>query len=113
MSTAERVTDGADVGRLDEQVHTRLVAAGGSREMTRVHHEITARVRIIRRLDFTKPARVAASCDEHAGVLRAITRRHADEAVSLLKAHGEQSKLALRPISLDTLHRARQKCVQA
>jgi DNA-binding GntR family transcriptional regulator len=109
VPAAERLADSAQVGLLDEQFHAQLVAAGGNREMARVHHEITERIRIIRRLDFTKPARVEATYDEHARILRAITRRRADDAVSLLKAHVEQSKLEVRHITLDMLHRARQK----
>ena len=109
VPAAERLADSATVGRLDEQFHAQLVAAGGNREMARVHHEITERIRIIRRLDFTKPARIDATYDEHARILRAITRRRADDAVSLLKAHIEQSKLEVRHITLETLHRARQR----
>ena len=109
VPAAERLVDSAEVGKLDEQFHAQLVAAGGNREMVRVHHEITERIRIIRRLDFTKPARVEATYDEHARILRAITRRRGDDAVSLLKAHVEQSKLEVRHITLDMLHRARQK----
>ncbi len=104
---AERVATGADVGMLDEQFHAQLVQAGGNREMGRVHREITERIRIIRRLDFTKPDRVQATYDEHARILRAVTRRRADEAARLLRAHIEQSKLEVRHITLDMLHRAR------
>ncbi len=109
VPATERLVDSDAVGALDEQFHAQLVAAGGNREMARVHHEITERIRIIRRLDFTKPARVEATYDEHARILRAITRRRADDAVSLLKAHVEQSKLEVRHITLDMLHRARQR----
>lgn len=106
---AERAADGDAVGRLDEQFHATLVQGGGNREMARVHREITERIRIIRRLDFTKPARVSATYDEHARILRAITRRRADEARRLLRAHIEQSKLEVRHITLDTLYRLRQR----
>jgi DNA-binding GntR family transcriptional regulator len=109
VPAAERLDDPAEVGALDEQFHARLVAAGGNREMARVHHQITERIRIIRRLDFTKPARVEATYDEHARILRAVTRRRADDAASLLRAHVEQSKLEVRHITLDMLHRARQR----
>lgn len=109
VGEAERLVDGAAVGRLDEQFHLALVQAGGNREMARVHREITERIRIIRRLDFTKPARVAATYDEHARILRAITRRRADEAQRLLRAHVEQSKLEVRHITLDMLYRARRQ----
>jgi len=108
VPAAERVTDGAAVGALDEAFHALLVQGSGNREMARVHREITERIRIIRRLDFTKGARIEATYDEHARILRAITRRRADEARRLLRAHIEQSKLEVRHITLDTLYRLRQ-----
>lgn len=106
---AERLTGPAEVGQLDEQFHALLVQGSGNREMARVHREITERIRIIRRLDFTKPARVETTYDEHAGILRAITRRRGDEAQRLLRAHIEQSKLEVRHITLDMLYRARRQ----
>lgn len=103
----ERPADGAAVGELDERFHALLVQGSGNREMARVHRQITDRIRIIRRLDFTKPARVDATYDEHARILRAITRRRGDEAQRLIRAHIEQSKLEVRHITLDMLYRAR------
>jgi len=105
----ERVGDGDEVGRLDEAFHAMLVQGSGNREMARVHREITERIRIIRRLDFTKPARVDLTYDEHALILRAITRRRASEAQRLLRAHIEQSKLEVRHITLDMLYQARRQ----
>ncbi|EHR72186.1 transcriptional regulator [Burkholderiales bacterium JOSHI_001] len=107
--TAEREIDASAVGALDERFHALLVQGSGNREMVRVHQEITERIRIIRRLDFTKPARVEATYDEHARILRAIMRRRADEAKRLLCAHIEQSKLEVRHITLDMLYRARRQ----
>jgi DNA-binding GntR family transcriptional regulator len=109
VPAGERVASGAEVGALDEQFHAALVASSGNREMVRVHREITERIRIIRRLDFTKTNRVEATYDEHARILRAITRRRGDEALRLLRAHIEQSKLEVRHITLDMLYRARRQ----
>ena len=109
VAPEDREANGERVGELDEAFHARLVAATGNREMSRVHREITDRIRIIRRLDFTKPARVEATYDEHARILRAVTRRRGDEAARLLRAHIEQSKLEVRRITIDMLHRARQR----
>jgi DNA-binding GntR family transcriptional regulator len=109
VPAAERLDDGDAVGALDEQFHALLVQGSGNREMARVHQEITERIRIIRRLDFTKQARVEATYDEHARILRAISRRRADEAQRLLRAHIEQSKLEVRHITLDMLYRARRQ----
>jgi DNA-binding GntR family transcriptional regulator len=109
VPAAERSSDPEAVRELDGQFHHRLVLAAGNREMARVHREITDRIRIVRRLDFTKPARIDATYDEHARILRAITRRRAEEAQRLLRAHIEQSKLEVRHITLDMLYRARRQ----
>src|SRR5690606_20026257 len=93
---ATRLSDGAALGPLDEAFHATLAQGSGNREMARVHREITERIRIIRRLDFTKGARIDVTYDEHARILRAITRRRGDEAQRLLRAHIEQSKLEVR-----------------
>jgi DNA-binding GntR family transcriptional regulator len=107
VPSSERQAQADAVRLLDEGFHGQLVAAAGNREMARVHGEITDRIRIIRRLDFTKERRIAATYEEHARILRAITRRRADEAQRLLRAHIEQSKLEVRHITLDVLYGAR------
>ena len=68
---AERRMQPDEVRVLDESFHNELVRASGNAEMARVHQEITERIRIVRRLDFTKRPRVAATYDEHARILRA------------------------------------------
>lgn len=105
----ERLMIGRAVDQLDESFHSALVRATGNMEMLKVHSDITERIRIIRRLDFTKVARVEATYDEHARILRAISRRKSDDAVRMLRAHIEHSKLEVRHITLDMLHQARQR----
>ena len=109
VAEAERHPVQAMVDRMDEEFHSALVSATGNEEMARVHDDITERIRIIRRLDFTKPARVQVTYDEHARIIRAISRRRTDEAQRLLRAHIEQSKLEVRHITLDMLYRARRE----
>jgi DNA-binding GntR family transcriptional regulator len=109
VAEAERHPVQAMVDRMDEEFHSALVRAAGNEEMARVHDDITERIRIIRRLDFTKPARVQVTYDEHARIIRAISRRRTDEAQRLLRAHIEQSKLEVRHITLDMLYRARRE----
>lgn len=92
----------------DEAFHRTLVEGCGNREMLRVHSDITERIRIIRRLDFTKENRVTATIEEHLAILHAISRRRVAESQRLLRAHIEQSKLEVRHITLDMLFRARQ-----
>jgi DNA-binding GntR family transcriptional regulator len=107
VPVAERLTDARQVGANDEQFHATLVHAAGNDEMARVHWDVTERIRIIRRLDFTRPDRIEATYTEHAKILRAVIQRKADQAQLLLKTHIEQSKAEVRKITLHTLHEAR------
>jgi DNA-binding GntR family transcriptional regulator len=97
------------VGELDERFHATLVAAAGNGEIARVHQDVTERIRIIRRLDFTRADRVEATYQEHAKILRAVMQRKADQAQLLLRSHIEQSKTEVRKITLHQLHEARQR----
>jgi len=101
-----RLTDGARVARLDEEFHGTLVEAAGNPELARVHHSITERIRIVRRLDFTHPERVVYTYLEHGQILRAILARRSARAMKLLKSHIEGSKNEVRKISLHRLHLA-------
>ncbi len=107
VPVAERLQDGREVGALDEQFHATLVRAAGNDEIARVHWDVTERIRIIRRLDFTRADRVDATYAEHAKILRAVIQRKPDQALMLLKSHIEQSKAEVRKITLSTLHEAR------
>jgi len=113
VPAAERLTDAAEVGRLDEAFHATLVRAAGNAEIARVHGEVTERIRFVRRLDFTRADRIEATYAEHAKILRQVIQRKPDSAQSLLKAHIEQSKAEVRKITLATLHEARQKAAAA
>ena len=66
VPAAERLGDAAEVGRLDEAFHTTLVRAAGNGEITRVHADVTERIRFVRRLDFTRADRIEATYQEHA-----------------------------------------------
>lgn len=103
----ERLADGPAVAMLDERFHEEFVAAVGNIEMTRIHSDITERLRIIRRLDFTKPERVEATYEEHAKILKAILRRRLEEATTLLTSHIKRSKGEVRKITLHLLHNSR------
>jgi DNA-binding GntR family transcriptional regulator len=107
VPVAERLADGRRVGQLDEAFHATLVRAAGNDEIARVHWDVTERIRIIRRLDFTRPDRVDATYTEHGKILRAVIQRKADQAQLLLRTHIEQSKAEVRKITLATLQEAR------
>jgi len=104
----ERLADGREVGRLDEAFHHALVVAAGNPELARVHGEIADRIRIVRRLEFTVPDRIAKTYAEHAQILRAILRRKLDQALMLLRTHIELARGEVRKITLHKFAMARE-----
>lgn len=100
----QRQSDPMQVAQHDEAFHATLVQAAGNPELARIHGDVTERIRIIRRLDFTQPERVSRTYDEHAAILRAVLARKTQQAGMLLRSHIEASKLEVRKISLHRLH---------
>ncbi len=105
----DRLEDGPSVCALDERFHEQLIEATGNQEMARIHHDITERLRIVRRIDFTQRNRIEATYDEHAKILRTIIERRAEEVKSYLKIHIEASKSEVRKITLHMLYEAQQQ----
>lgn len=108
VSPKKRSASVAEVAGWDEDFHCHLVAAAKNVEFVRVHWEVTERIRIVRRLDFTKPARIRVTYEEHSAILRALRQRSFDEAANRLSAHIELSQAEARKITLYKLQSARQ-----
>ena len=104
---SRRLRDSSHVSQLDEAFHCALVEATGNAEMLRVHRDITDRIRVIRKLDFTQGARIETTYDEHAKILQAILSKRTEQSRLLLKAHVESSQLEVRKITLHQLQMAR------
>ena len=102
-----RLEEGIAVSAQDEAFHMALVAAAGNREIARVHGELTEKIRIIRRLDFTRDDRVEATYREHAQILRAIFQQKTEAAQRILTDHIAVSKAEVRKITLHMLQQAR------
>jgi DNA-binding GntR family transcriptional regulator len=100
---ADRVADGKAVARADEVFHRTLVASAGNAEMLRVFEEMTERIRIIRRLDFTNADRIDCAFAEHAKILDMLRSRKADQAEMLMRAHIAASRTEIRHITLHML----------
>jgi DNA-binding GntR family transcriptional regulator len=113
VAATERIAEPRTVGAQDETFHAALVRATGNDEMARVHWDVTERIRLIRRLDFTRASRIEATYVEHARILRAVLQRKADQAQLLLRTHIEQSKAEVRKITLHTLATARERATRS
>lgn len=102
-----RLAEGKAVSLHDEAFHMAMVAAAGNSEMARIHAELTEKIRIIRRLDFTREDRIEATYNEHARILQAVLHQHAEEAQRILTDHIAVSKAEVRKITLHMLQQAR------
>lgn len=109
VAPEQRLDDSQRLGRLDEAFHEGLLIAAGNREMASIHRDVAERIRIVRRLDFTKARRIETTYEEHGQILRAIIRRKADEASLLLRSHIASSRDEVRKITLHMLHTARSR----
>ena len=107
-----RLLDWREVARIDEDFHATLVAAAGNPELARAHSEVTERIRIVRRLDFTQRERVDRTYEEHGAILEAVLARKARQATRLLERHIAQSKLEVRRITIHRLAIARQDALE-
>ncbi|WP_175254107.1 GntR family transcriptional regulator [Pseudomonas sp. BMW13] len=104
-----QLQDGSAVSRLDEAFHCQLLEAAGNREMARVHREVSEKIRILRRLDFTQARRIELTYAEHGQILEAILTHRSEEAQQLLKSHIEVSQAEVHSITLHKLYAARQR----
>jgi DNA-binding GntR family transcriptional regulator len=103
----DRDSDGTVVSLMDERFHGQIVEGTGNLEMVRVHQDVTERLRIVRRLDFTQPPRIDQTYDEHAKILNAILLKQVDQAVGMLTKHITSSKSEVKNITLHMLQEAR------
>ncbi|RRZ88145.1 GntR family transcriptional regulator [Erwinia sp. 198] len=104
---ASPLADGKAVSLHDEAFHMAIVAAAGNHEMAAIHAELTEKIRIIRRLDFTREDRIAATYQEHARILLAVLQQQSEAARHILTAHIAVSKAEVRKITLHRLQQAR------
>ena len=107
----KRIYDAKTISKLDEDFHCSIVRAIGNPVIEQSHLEITERIRIIRKLDFTRELRIDATYDEHARILRAIFTKRTEQARLLLKAHIEASQVQVRQITLHQLEQTRQSAI--
>lgn len=106
---SERLNDRYTVSRHDESFHMDLVAASGNQEMARIHRELTDRIRVVRRLEFTRNYRIDVTYQEHSAIVWALLARDGTTAKSLLQRHIASSRDEVKNITLHTLQMARQQ----
>ncbi len=103
----DRSNDAVKVAAWDEAFHCALVSASRNPEFVRVHMEVTEKIRIVRRLDFTQPFRIIATYEEHAAMLRALRRKAFEVVAEQLSTHIDASRTEARKLTLAKLQTAR------
>ena len=107
VSQRKRSANFGEVATWDEDFHCSLVSAAENAEFIRVHWDVTERIRIVRRLDFTKPSRIRVTYEEHSAILRALRQRSFEDAADKLSVHIKLSQVEARKITLYRLQSAR------
>jgi len=91
------------VAQIDEDFHCALVRACGNTELAKTHQEISEKIRIIRRLDFSKTNRIQATYIEHQQILNSILQQNTEQALQQMDAHIQQSRDEVKKITLAML----------
>jgi len=104
---SDRVRDSAQVAEMDENFHFSLVDLNGNQQMSAIHRQICERLRIIRRLDFTRASRIDVTYEEHGNILGLMLLGNEERAVAALKEHIEISKNTVREITLHRIQTAK------
>jgi DNA-binding GntR family transcriptional regulator len=107
VPAARRGKEPFEVAVWDEEFHCSLVAASRNSEYARVHLEVTEKIRIVRRLDFTEQARITATYKEHSSILESLRQGHFESVTEQLAVHIETSRKKARQITLLRLQSAR------
>lgn len=96
----------------DESFHMAIAQGSGNRVLVRYLAEINNHIRIIRRLDFTLPERIARTYEEHHALLLALLARDAAGARRLMQAHIQKSEEVAKNLTLIQLARHRKQAMQ-
>ena len=113
VDASERLNACTAVSQMDEAFHMALVHASGNLEMARIHCDLTERIRVVRRLEFTRNYRIDAAYEEHAPILQTLLARDTLRTKALLQKHIAVSRDEVKKITLHTLQAARQGKVAA
>lgn len=71
--------------------------------MVRIHRDLSEKIRIIRRLDFSKQYRIEATYQEHQYILNLIFEQNTEEAIAAIATRIQQSRDEVKKITLHML----------
>ncbi|EZQ04770.1 GntR family transcriptional regulator [Acinetobacter sp. Ver3] len=83
-----------------EDFHCALVRAAGNRQIAKIHHEISEKIRIVLSLGAMREFDIQHAYQDHAAILRCILARDADGAIHLAEHHVLHSIEDVKKITL-------------
>ncbi len=89
----------------DESFHIALAVGGGNSILVRYLRDINDHIRVIRRVDFHDPERVARTYKEHNEILSALLNREVVKVRTLIKHHIQRSEQFAQTLTLTQLAR--------
>jgi DNA-binding GntR family transcriptional regulator len=90
---------------LDEEFHGNLAEAAGNHELAEELRRVNERIRPVRSHDFITPGRIAATIQEHLGILDAVMEGLEGKAALLLDHHIRESQAIVQQASSLALER--------
>ncbi|HEV2356881.1 MAG TPA: GntR family transcriptional regulator [bacterium] len=85
--------------RADEEFHYGVAASTGNRELAGALRRINERIRIIRRIDYTRHERAASTIREHLEILARIRAGDAASAADRMERHILESKASVKALA--------------
>lgn len=89
--------------RKDESFHLALAVGSGNAILVKYLRDINDHIRVIRRVDFHDPERVARTYKEHQEILQALLNREVTQARNLMKRHIQRSEQFAQTLTLTKL----------
>jgi DNA-binding GntR family transcriptional regulator len=83
----------------DEEFHSRVAAVTGNRRLMAILQRINERIRIIRRIDYTRPERATLTRAEHLDIVDLIQARSAAVAADHMEQHILRSKESVKALA--------------
>ncbi len=95
--------DASAMLRCDEEFHESVARASGNQELVRHLRNTNERIRIIRRIDFTRNERIDLTFREHAAMLRLIRKQDVAAAQQAMENHIRASRDCVARIATEGL----------
>lgn len=99
------LTADAEFVHLDEDFHRRLAESAGNVQLAEELRRFNERIRPVRSHDFVTPGRIAATVEQHLGILDAVIGHRTEEAEHLLDRHITESQAVVERAVATVLER--------